>query len=76
MWYCSFEVITSGGDNIGIKFEKLHFNQDTIDLLNKFAESYKFKITYFYGYLVKFDKANIMLLVHIRYYLVRMKQIY
>ena len=37
----------------------MHFNEDTIDSLNKFAKSYRFKITYFYGYLVKFDKANI-----------------
>ena len=59
VWYCSFEVITSGGDNIDIKFEKLLFNEDTINSLNKFAKSYRFKITYFYGYLVKFDKANI-----------------
>ena len=49
----------SGGDNIGINFKKLHFNEDTINSLNKFAKSYRFKITYFYGYLVKFDKANI-----------------
>ena len=49
----------SGGDNIGIKFEKLHFNEDTINSFNKFAKSYRFKITYIYGYIVKFDKANI-----------------
>ena len=49
----------SGGDNIGIKYEKLHFNEDTIDSLNKFVKNYRFKITYFYGYLVKFDNVNI-----------------
>ena len=59
MWYCSFEVITSGGDNISVEYEKLYFNPDTIDNFNQFAKSYKFKIIYFYGYLVKFDKANV-----------------
>lgn len=59
MWYCSFEVIISGGDNISVEYEKLYFNTDTIDDFNQFAKSYKFKITYFYGYIVKFDKANI-----------------
>lgn len=56
LFHCSYAL---GGDNIGIKFENLHFNEDTINSLNKFAKSYRFKITYFYGYLVKFDKANI-----------------
>ena len=37
----------------------MHFNEDTIDSLNRFAKNYRFKIAYFYGYLVKFDKANI-----------------
>lgn len=37
----------------------MHFNEDTIDSLNRFVNNYRFKITYFYGYLVKFDKANI-----------------
>lgn len=59
MWYCFFEVITSGGDNISVEYEKLYFNPDTIDNFNQFANSYKFKIRYFYGYLVKFDKANV-----------------
>lgn len=27
--------------------------------LNKFAKNYKIKVTYYYGYIVKFDKANI-----------------
>lgn len=37
----------------------MHFNEDTIDSLNRFAKNYRFNITYYYGYLVKFDKANI-----------------
>ena len=49
----------SGDDNIGIKYEKLHFNQDTINSLNRFAKNYRFNVTYFYGYLVKFDKDNV-----------------
>lgn len=59
MWYCSFEVIPSGGDNISVEYEKIYFNPDTIDNFNQFAKSYKFKIRYFYGYLVKFDKVNV-----------------
>lgn len=59
MWYCFFKVITSGGDNIGIKFEKLQFNDETFYSLNRFAKSYRFKTTYSYGYLLKFDKVNI-----------------
>ena len=39
--------------------DTVHFNKDTIDSLNRFAKNYRINITYFYGYLVKFDKANI-----------------
>ena len=50
---------TSGGEIIKVEYEKLHFHEDTIDSLNRFAKNYRFNITYFYGYIVKFDKANI-----------------
>ena len=50
---------TSGGENIIVEYEKLYFNPDTINNFNQFAKSYKFKIRYFYGYLVKFDKVNV-----------------
>ena len=46
-------------DIIRVEYEKLHFNEDIIYSLNMLAKNYKFNITYFYGYLVKFDKANI-----------------
>ena len=51
--------LTSGGEIIKVEYEKLHFNEDTINSLNGFAKNYRFNITYCYGYLVKFDKANI-----------------
>ena len=51
--------LTSGGENTRVQFEKLHFNQYTIDSLNRFAKNYRFNITYYYGYIVIFDKANI-----------------
>ena len=37
----------------------MHFNEDTIDSLNRFAKNYRFNITYFYGYIAKLDKVNI-----------------
>ncbi len=49
----------SWGNNISVEYEKIHFNPDTIDNFKQFAKSYKFKIRYFYGYLVKFDKVNV-----------------
>ena len=73
VWYCSFEVITSGGDSISVEYEKLYFNPDTIDNFNQFANSYKFKIRYFYGYLVKFNKDNVYA---ISPYLIRIISIY
>lgn len=51
--------LTSGGENTRVQYEKLHFNENTIDSLNRFAKNYRLNITYYYGYLVKFDKANI-----------------
>ena len=47
------------GDNTIIKLNKIHFNADTIEELNKFAKTNRIEITYYYGYIVDFDKANI-----------------
>ena len=45
--------------NIAINLEKIHFDKDTIEELNKFAKNYKIKVMYYYGYIVEFDKVNI-----------------
>ena len=47
------------GDNTIIKLNKIHFNADTIEELNKFAKTNRIELTYYYGYIVDFDKANI-----------------
>ena len=44
---------------IAIKLEKIHFDKDTIEELNKFAKTYKMKVIYYYGYIVEFDKVNV-----------------
>ena len=46
-------------NNIAIKLEKIHFDKDTIEELNKFAKTYKIKVAYYYGYIVEFDKVNV-----------------
>ena len=46
-------------NNIAIKLEKIHFDKDTIEELNRFAKNYKTKVTYYYGYIVEFDKVNV-----------------
>ena len=56
MRYCLLETEVN---NIAIKLEKIHFDKDTIEDLNKFAKTYKMKVTYYYGYIVAFDKANV-----------------
>ncbi len=54
--YCLFRLEVN---NIAIKLEKIHFAKDNIEELNKFAKNYKIKVTYYYGYIVEFDKVNI-----------------
>ena len=56
MRYCLLEM---EGNNIAIKLEKIHFDKDTIEELNKFAKNYKMKVTYYYGYIVEFEKTNV-----------------
>ena len=48
-----------GVNNIAIKLEKIHFDKETIEELNKFAKTYRMKVTYYYGYIVEFDKVNV-----------------
>jgi len=54
--YCLFRLEVN---NIAIKLEKIHFDKDTIEELNKFAKNYRMKVTYYYGYIVNFDKVNV-----------------
>ena len=56
MRYCLYEVEVN---NIAIKLEQIHFEKGTIEELNKFAKNYRMKVTYYYGYIVEFDKVNI-----------------
>ena len=56
MQYCLCETEVN---NIAIKLEKIHFDKDTIEELNKFAKNYKIKVTYYYGYIVEFKKTNV-----------------
>ena len=63
MRYCLLEMEVN---NIAIKLEKIHFDKDTIEELNKFAKNYRMKIVYYYGYIVELKKQMYMLLVHIR----------
>ena len=46
-------------NHIVIKLKQIHFDKDTIEELNKFANTYKIKVTYYYGYISKFDKLNV-----------------
>ena len=54
--YCLFRLEVN---DIVIKLETIHFDKDTIEELNKFAKTYKIKVTYCYGYIVEFDKTNV-----------------
>ena len=56
MQYCLLETEVN---NIAIKLEKIHFDKDTKEELNKFAKTYKMEVVYYYGYIVEFDKVNI-----------------
>lgn len=55
MRYCLFEVEVN---NIAIKLEQINFDKDTKEELNKFAKTYRMEVTYYYGYIVEFDKVN------------------
>ena len=55
-WYCLVEMEVN---NIAIKLEKIHFDKDTIEELNQFAKNYRMKVTYYYGYIVNFEKVNV-----------------
>lgn len=46
-------------DNIAFNLEKIHFDKDTIEELNKFAKNYRMEVKYYYGYISKFDKLNV-----------------
>lgn len=46
-------------NDIAIKLEKIHFDKDTIEELNKFANNYRMKVKYYYGYIVEFEKTNV-----------------
>ena len=46
-------------NNIAIKLKQIHFDKDTIEELNKFANTQKIKDTYYYGYIVEFKKTNV-----------------
>ena len=46
-------------NNIAIKLEKINFDKDTKEELNKFAKTYRMEVTCYYGYISKFDKLNV-----------------
>ena len=56
MRYCLLEMEVN---NIEIKLERIHFDKDTIEEFNNFANNYKLKVTYYYGYIVEFDKTKV-----------------
>ena len=55
MRYCLVELEVN---NIAIKLEKINFDKDTKEELNKFAKTYRMEVEYYYGYISKFDKLN------------------
>lgn len=38
-------------NSIAIKLEEINFDKDTKEELNKFAETYRMEVTYYYGYI-------------------------
>lgn len=56
IWYCLLEMEVN---NISIKLEKIHFDKDTKEELNRFTKTYRIEVTYHYGYISKFDKLNV-----------------
>ena len=63
MRYCLCEM---GVIDIAIKIEKINFDKDTKDELNKFAKTYRMEVKYYYGYISKFDKLNVHTISPIR----------
>ena len=56
MRYCLLEMEVI---DIAIRIEKINFDKDTKEKLNKFAKTYGMKVEYYYGYISKFDKLNV-----------------
>ena len=56
IWYCLLEKEVN---NIAIELEKINFDKDTKEELNRFAKTYRMKVTYYNGYISKFDKLNV-----------------
>ena len=46
-------------NKIAIKLEQIHFDKDIKEELNIFAKTYGMEVTYYYGYISKFDKLNV-----------------
>ena len=46
-------------NDIAIRLKEINFYKDTKDELNKFAKTYRMKVTYYYGYISKFEKLNV-----------------
>jgi len=46
-------------NDIAIRLKEINFDKDTKDELNKFAKTYRMKVTYYYGSISKFDKLNV-----------------
>ena len=64
-------------NNIGkFKIEKMIFNNDVKESLNKMAKHSGIKVEYYNGFIVMFDRVNIHALNRIELYLVKMKFIY
>ena len=56
--------------------EKMIFNNDVKESLNKMAKHSGIKVEYYNGFIVMFDRVNIHALNRIELYLVKMKFIY
>ena len=46
-------------NDIAVRLDKIHFDEDTMNELNKFVQTYRMGITYYCGYIVEFDKVNV-----------------
>ena len=46
-------------NDIAIRLKEINFDKETKDGLNKFAKTYRMKVTYYYGSISKFDKLNV-----------------
>ena len=52
--------LTSRGDNISkVSVERMIFNEDTKEELNKMAKHSGINVTYYDGYILEFDKVNV-----------------